>query len=75
MSAIFDRVDAQDPEFFEKGNTVVIACTLVTRVRATGKEMKLPMVQKVTVENGKITEFRPFYWNVPAYTAAAQAGS
>ena len=71
MSAIFDQVDAQNPQFYEKAETVVIECTLVTRIRATGEEMKLPMVQVVTVKQGKITEFRPFYWNVPAYSAAA----
>lgn len=75
MSAIFDQVDAQDPEFFEKGDTVVIVCTLVTRIRTSGEEMNLPMVQVVTVKGDKITEFRPFYWNVPAYTAAAQGST
>ena len=73
MSALFDRVDAQNPVFYESGETVVVTCELLTRTRATGQEMKLPMAQVVTVRNGKIVEFRPFYWNVPAYTAAAQA--
>ena len=73
MSAIFDKVDAQNPEFFEKEDAIVIACTLLTRTRATGEEIKLPMLQLVRVKNGKITEFRPFYWNVPQYTAAAHA--
>lgn len=75
MSAIFDRVDAQNPEFFENSETVVIVCTLATRIRTSGEEIKLPMVQIVTVKRGKITEFRPFYWNVPAYTAAAQGST
>ena len=74
MRSIFDRVDAQGPEFYEKGETVVVACELATRTRATGEEMKLPMVQIVTVRNGRITEFRPFYWNVPAYGKAAASG-
>ena len=74
MSAIFSRVDAQNPRFYENGETVVITCDLLTRTRSTGEEMKLPMAQVVTVRNGKIIEFRPFYWNVPAYTAAAKAG-
>ncbi len=73
MSAIFDKVDAQNPEFFERDDTVVIVCTLVTRIRATREDLKLPMVQIVKVKSGKITEFRPFYWNVPAYVAAARA--
>ena len=73
MRAIFDQVDARSPTFYEKGETVVITCELVTRVRDTGNEIPLPMVQVVTVRNGKIIEFRPFYWNVPAYVAAANA--
>ncbi len=73
MCAIFDKVDASDPEFFEKDDTLVITCTLVTRIRATGQEMSLPMVQVVTVKKSKIVEFRPFYWNVPEYIAAAKA--
>ncbi len=73
MSALFDRVDAQNPEFYEKGETVVITCELLTRMRLTGEEMVQPMAQVVTVRNGKIVEFRPFYWNVPAYAAAAKA--
>ena len=28
------------------------------------------MVQIVRIQNGLIIEFRPFYWNVPAYGAA-----
>ena len=72
MSAVFDQVDMQNPQFFEQGNTVVIVGTLVTRLRATGETMELPMAQMVCVEAGKITEFRPFYWNVPAYVEAAR---
>ena len=71
MSAVFDQVDMRAPQFFEQGDTVVIVGTLATRIRATGETMELPMAQVVTVKNGKITEFRPFYWNVPAYAAAA----
>lgn len=73
MRAIFDRVDARNPEFYESGDTVVITCDLLTRTRGTGDEMTLPMAQVVTVRDGKIVEFRPFYWNIPAYVAAARA--
>ena len=71
MSAVFDQVDMREPKFFEQGETVVIVGTLVTRVRSSGEMMALPMAQIVTVKNGEITDFRPFYWNVPAYVAAA----
>ena len=71
MRAIFDRVDVRDAEFFERDDAVVVVCRLVTRSRATGETMDLPMAQVVRVRDGRITEFRPFYWNVPAYVAAA----
>ncbi len=73
MNAIFDQVDVQDARYFENGDTVAVACTLATRIRATGETLRLPMVQLVTVRRGKIVEFRPFYWNVPAYRAAAES--
>ena len=73
MRAIFDKVDAQKPQFYEQGDTVVVQCELLTRNRHTGEEMALPMVQVVRVRNGRIVEFRPFYWNVPAYVDAAKA--
>jgi hypothetical protein len=33
------------------------------------------MVQVVTVEDGRITEFRPFYWNVAEYVAVTSEES
>ncbi len=71
MSAIFESVDASAPVFYEAGDTVVTVCTLTTRTRGTGETISLPMVQIVTVKEGKITDFRPFYWNVPQYVEAA----
>jgi len=73
MSTYFDKVDVQQPDFFEKDGTVVVVCRLITRSRSTGAVMDLPMVQVITVKNGKITEFRPFYWNVPEFVAAAKS--
>lgn len=72
MSSVFEVVDVQDAQFLEAGNKVVILCTLVTQSRQTKEVMKRPMVQVVTVEDGKIVDFRPFYWHVPDYVAAAE---
>ena len=33
--------------------------------------LDLPMAQTVRVRADRIVEFRPFYWNVPAYRAIA----
>ena len=67
MSRAFDRLEVRDNRFFIDGDTVVITCRLVTRSRATGETLDLPMTQVVRVRGDRIIEFRPFYWNVPAY--------
>lgn len=71
MSRHFDVVDVQDAQFLTAGDQVVVLCTLTTRSRTTGESLSAPMAQVVTVVDGRITEFRPFYWNVPDYVALA----
>ena len=67
MSRAFDRLGVEERRFFPDGDTVVITCRLVTRARASGETLDGPMTQVVRVRAGCIVEFRPFYWNVPAY--------
>ena len=73
MSAAFDELEVKDVQLFARGDTVVAACRLVTRSRATGAVVDAPMTQVVTVRDDLIVDFRPFYWNVPDYRAAAPA--
>ena len=70
MSRAFDRLEVKDARFLTDGDTVVITCRLVTRSRGTGETLDLPMAQVVRVRGGRIVEFRPFYWTVPAYCEA-----
>ena len=70
MSRAFDRLDVEDTHLFADSDTVVITCRLVTRSRASGETLDLPMTQVVRVRAERIVEFRPFYWNVPAYRDA-----
>ena len=67
MSRAFGGLDVRDTRFFADGDTVVVTCRLVTRSRASGETLDLPMAQVVRVRGDRIVEFRPFYWNVPAY--------
>ena len=69
MSAAFDQLKVKEPQFFTHDDTVVITCRLITRARSSGKTLDLPMAQVVRVRDARIVEFRPFYWNVPAYRA------
>lgn len=72
MASIFDKLEVSEREFFEHGDKVIVVCRFLTRSRINGSVQDFPMAQVVTVRNGKIVDFRPFYWNVPAYIAAAQ---
>ena len=67
MSQAFDRLEVADARIVTDGDTVVITCRLITRSRASGETLDLPMTQVVRARGGRIVEFRPFYWNVPAY--------
>ncbi len=67
MSQAFDRLEVKDQRLLVEGDTVVITCRLVTWSRTSGQTLDLPMVQVVRVRDDRIVEFRPFYWNVPAY--------
>ena len=69
MSEAFDQSDVKDTRFLTADNTVVILCRLITRSRKTGEVLDLPMTRMVRIKFDKIIEFRPFYWNVPAYQA------
>ena len=74
MSAAFDQLEVKELQLFVRGCTVVAACRLVTRSRTTGAVVEAPMTQVVTVLSNLIVDFRPFYWNVPAYRAAVMTG-
>lgn len=75
MSEAFDQLEVKDRQVFAGGDTVVAVCRLVTRSRSTGAVLDAPMVQVVSVKGERIVAFRPFYWNVPDYQAAAGVGS
>jgi len=70
MSTLFDKLDVTEQQFFEQGDTVLVVCRFLTRSRVNGQTQDYPMVQVVRVIDGMIVDFRPFYWNVPAYVAA-----
>ena len=72
MSRAFDRLEVADNRFFIDGDTIVSTCRLIIRSRTTGETLDLPMSQTVRVRDGRIVEFRPFYWNVPAYRNAVR---
>lgn len=73
MADAFDQLEVSDERLFVTGDTVVSSCRLRTRSRTNGSTIDAPMTQVVTVKDGLIVDFRPYYWNVPDYQAAVDA--
>ncbi|ONI86843.1 ketosteroid isomerase [Saccharothrix sp. ALI-22-I] len=63
MSRAWDTFDMVEQTFLTDTSPLVILTHVHARARATGRELDFPILQTITVENGRITEVRPFYWD------------
>lgn len=65
--AVFDMVEQS---FLSETSPLVVLTQVHVRARTTGRELDFPILQTITVEDGRITEVRPFYWDTAAIAAA-----
>lgn len=57
-------LSVQEPQFFPAGEEVVfVRSTVVAQAKATGVDLTWPLLQMITVRNGRILEIQPFYWD------------
>ncbi|WP_407566262.1 nuclear transport factor 2 family protein [Streptomyces sp. 184] len=70
MGRVWERFDMVEQEFLATGGTAVVLTQVRARARATGRELAFPILQTITVEGGRITEVRPFYWDTQAVADA-----
>lgn len=70
MSRVWEAFDMVEQEFLATGETAVVLTQVRARARATGRELAFPVLQTLTVRNGRITEIRPFYWDTQAIADA-----
>ncbi|MFJ9852763.1 nuclear transport factor 2 family protein [Streptomyces sp. NPDC101150] len=70
MSAAWESFDMVEQEFLATGETAVILTQVRARARATGRELAFPVLQTITVRDGRIAEIRPFYWDTGAIADA-----
>lgn len=73
MSQTWQTFDMVEQEFLATGDTAVVLTQTRARARATGRELAFPILQTITVKEGRITEIRPFYWDTGAIAAACAA--
>jgi ketosteroid isomerase-like protein len=48
----------------------VVLTQVHVRARATGLELDFPILQTITIRQGRIAEVRPFYWDTAAIAEA-----
>jgi len=70
MARTWAAFDLAEQEFLATGQTAVVRTLVRACARATGRELEFPILQTITVRDGRITEVRPFYWDTAAVAAA-----
>jgi ketosteroid isomerase-like protein len=70
MSQVWEVFDMVEQTFLAESNPLVVLTQVHARSRATGRELDFPILQTVHVNQGQITEIRPFYWDTAAIVKA-----
>ncbi|MBF6045239.1 nuclear transport factor 2 family protein [Streptomyces sp. NRRL B-1677] len=75
MSRTWASFDMAEQKFLHTGETAVVLTDVRARARATGLELAFPILQNITVKDGRIAEVRPFYWDTAAIADATRHGT
>ncbi|MDG4791752.1 nuclear transport factor 2 family protein [Micromonospora sp. WMMD1102] len=70
MSRTWETLEMLEQHFLATTSPLVVLTQVHARARTTGRELDFPILQTVTVENGRISEIRPFYWDTAAIATA-----
>lgn len=70
MSTTWDRFEITEQTFLSEADPLVVLTHINARARTTGRELNFPILQIITVADGRITEVRPFYWDTAAIADA-----
>lgn len=73
MSAQWSAFELVEQTFLAETSPLVVLTQVRARARATGRELTFPILQTIVVEDGRITEVRPFYWDTAAIAEACRA--
>jgi hypothetical protein len=73
MSRTWESFDMVEQKFLHTGEIAVVLTDVRARARATGRELTFPILQTITIKDGRIAEVRPFYWDTAAIANACAA--
>jgi uncharacterized protein len=66
MAATWTTFDLLEQSFLATGHTAVVHTLVRACARTTGRELTFPILQTITIEDGRITQVHPFYWDTAA---------
>ncbi|MGI5221876.1 nuclear transport factor 2 family protein [Nocardia sp. CA-290969] len=75
MSATWDRFEMTEQMFLSDTSPLVVLTHVNARSRDSGRELNFPILQMITVTDGRITEVRPFYWDTAAIADACSVSN
>ncbi|MFJ9107561.1 nuclear transport factor 2 family protein [Streptomyces sp. NPDC102283] len=70
MSDTWSTFELVEQDFLATGETSVVRTIVRAVSRATARELTFPILQTLTVRDGRITEIQPFYWDTGAVARA-----
>ncbi|MDX3502348.1 nuclear transport factor 2 family protein [Streptomyces sp. ATCC51928] len=70
MSDIWAMFELVEQDFLATGEIPVVHTIVRARSRATRRELTFPVLQTLTVRDGRISEIRPFSWDTDAVVRA-----
>ena len=70
MSRTWEVFEMVDQDFLSTDGTAVVLTQVHARARASGRELDFPILQTIRVDDRRIVEVRPFYWDTGAIADA-----
>lgn len=70
MSETWELFEFRKQELAVSGDSVFALTEIHARSRATGRELDFPILQRITMKDGRLAEIWPFYWDTAAIAAA-----
>lgn len=70
MSRAWESFEMVEQKFLATEGTLVVLTQVHARARVTRQKLHFPMLQTITVEDGRITEVHPFYWDTQVIASA-----
>ena len=76
MHETWSELTVEDVEFFEgqAADQVVVSMRMVATARVSGEVFDRPMLQLIRVQDGRIKDFLPLYWDTAEVRRLTRTG-